>query len=383
MQLAPASSLILGVDIGGTKIHAGASRMAPERLPQLLLTRHIPTPRTPPAPFYDAIAELIRALRAEAELAAGPEAPLVAVAHPGRFLPDGTLARATTPNLGSAPGQFDGVAPARELERRLGWPVIAENDAIAQMRYGLALLLGDPVVRPRLLGETIVYLGPGTGMGGGVAQVSAQGKVIPVTDGHLFDLQVPGVGDGTLTAEELFTGPAIARAVARENAKLPVPILPARGGTLDEILLAKDSQPEHRAAAERLADERGEILAAMIQAIRDGRIVKARLEPKPAGGVRRYVDEADRAWSAADRALVRGARRVILGGFIGCSRGLGARIRAQALAALRARGIDDIEIVQIPSDSADAGLLGIILAAQPRLNQYARAGAEARNRTVS
>ncbi len=367
MQPVAARPLILGVDIGGTKIHAGAARMAPESLPQILLTRNIPTPRTPPAPFYDAIVELLCALRAEAQPAPGPDAPLVAVAHPGRFLPDGTLARATTPNLGSAPDQFDGVAPARELERRLGWPVIAENDAVAQMRYGLALLLRDPAARPLLLGETVVYLGPGTGMGGGVAQVSAQGDVTPVTDGHLFDLQVPGVGDGTLIAEELFTGPAIARSVERENAKLPVPILPARGGTLDEILLAKDPRPEHRAAAERLADEHGGTLAAMICAIRDGRIVKVRLEAQPGGGVRRYVDEADRAWSAADRALVRGARRVILGGFIGCSRGLGARIRAQALAALRARGID-VEIMQIPSDSANAGLLGIVVAAQQKVS---------------
>ena len=357
----------IGVDIGGTKVKAGAVRGEADALDaRLAASAQIDTPRLPPDPFYDQLAALIRGVQSQAEAAGATVCPVVAVAHPGRFLADGTLARGTTPNLGTAPNQFDGIAPARELERRLGVSVVAENDAVAQMRFGLALLVRDPAVRPRLTGQTVVYLGPGTGMGGGVAQVGADGQVTPVTDGHLFDLQVAGIGDGTLTAEELFTGPAIAQAVEEANRTLAVPVLPARAGQLD--LLLQRCQTPFKAGkvsdtirvAEQIADWQGEILAAIIQTVHEGRIRKARLERLPDGRVLRHVDEPDRAWRAADQRLVRGTARYVLGGFVGTSRGLGGRIRQRALERLAARGRSGIEIFQIPRDAADAGLLGAV-----------------------
>ena len=318
-------------------------------------TVEIPTPRADPAAFYDAIARLVSEVRVEAERAGVVVLPLVAVAHPGRFLPDGPLARGTTPNLGaSRPSAFDGIRPAQELSRRLAAEVIAENDAVAQMRFGLHALLRDPAMRPRLLKETVVYLGPGTGMGGGVARIDADGGVTPVTDGHLFDLQLAG----GLTAEEVFTGPAIARAVEAANTHLALPIQPARAGGLDEVLLNPASLPSQRAAAKQVADAHGRILATLIETIHAGTITKVRVECLPGGRMARHVDEPDRAWPAEDRAIVKGSRRFILGGFVGTSRGFGPLVCARALAALRERGLNDVEIFQIPVDSADAGLLG-------------------------
>ena len=354
----PQPVAIIAVDIGGTKTRAGAVEVgalgAPLRAEAGLRALQIPTPRANPGPFYDAIAQLVREVRAQAKQEGVVVLPLIGVAHPGRFLPDGTLARGTTPNLGETPGAFDGIAPARELSRRLAADVVAENDAVAQMRFGLHALLHDAVARARLIHETVVYLGPGTGMGGGVARVAADGGVTPVTDGHFFDLQLPG----GLTAEEAFTGPAIARAVAAANARLSVPIQPARAGGLDQVLCDPGSLPEHRTEAERLADAHGEILATLIETIHAGAITKVRLQTLPDGRILRHVDEPDRAWSAADRAMVRGTRRFILGGFVGTSQGLGPRVRDRALAVLRQRGLSEVEIVQIPVDSADAGLLG-------------------------
>ena len=355
---------VIGVDIGWTKILAGAVDVRPGGFTDhLVAVEHRSTPRLAPPAFYDALADTVRRVQRRLARMGYAVPSVVAVAHPGRFRPDGTLARATTPNLGTAPGQFDGRSPSRELSRRLGMRVIAENDAVAQMRYGLDALLRDPAARPRLLGHTVVYLGPGTGMGGGVARVSRAGRVTPVTDGHFFDLQIPAWGDGRQTAEELFTGPAIARAIARVNARLAAPIRPAKAESLDRLLQRDQtpSDPIHR-AAERIADEQGAILAALIETIRAGHIVKVRLEPLAGGRVRRHVDEPDHAWSAADQALVRGARRFILGGSVGMSRGLGARIRYAALARLAARGLGRIEIVQIPVSSGNAGLLGVVRA---------------------
>jgi predicted NBD/HSP70 family sugar kinase len=359
---------VIGIDVGGTKTRAGAVEILRSRgSDRIIVSEQIATPRAGPSAFYDALAALVRSVGDRARAQGAELLPIVALAQPGRFLPDGRLARGTTPNLGTAPEQFDGIAPARELERRLGGRVIAENDAVAQMRFGLDLLLRDADIRPRLLGETVVYLGPGTGMGGGVATVSRSGEVGVVTDGHLFDVQVAGVGDGTRIAEELFTGPAIARRVAQANRRLSTPIDPPRGGRLDELLAEPGAPADHRAAALEVAGDFGEVLAALIQTLHAGRIVKVRLEPKPDGSMLRHVNEPDRAWSTEDQAVVRGIRRIILGGFIGCSRFLGAEIRHRALEALRAQGLPEVEILQIPSDSADAGLLGIVRAIPHRI----------------
>ena len=355
----PSSLAMIAVDIGGTKITAGAVEVGSAGVTsRVLANRQLATPRVNPSAFYDAIGQLVRDVRLMTEQAGVTVLPLVGVAHPGRFLADGTLARGTTPNLGETSGAFDGVDPARELSRRLSAEVVAENDAVSQMRFGLQALLDDAAVRPRLLNNTGVYLGPGTGMGGGVARVAADGVVTPVTDGHFFDLELPGCGEEALTAEELFTGPAIARAVAAANAQLAVPIQPARAGSLDLILLDPAASSEHRVHAQRLADDIGAILATLIETIHAGSITKVRLEHAPHGRIIRHIDEPDRTWSAADRAIVRGARRFILGGFVGTSRGLGPRVRDRALAILRQRGLGDVEIFQIPVDSADAGLLG-------------------------
>ncbi len=355
---------VIGVDVGGTNIRAGVVEIVSGRLGvHVVASKKIPAPRVPPPAFYDTIAHLIRDVKQQAERAGFLILPVVAIAQPGRFLPPhGTLARGTAPNLGTAPDQFDGLAPAKELERRLFLKVIAENDAVAQMRFGLDALLCDPTTRGPLLGEIVVYLGPGTGMGGGVARVSEAGDVEVLTDGHLFDLQVSAWADGTLTAEELFTGPAIAQRVAEANKQLTPPIHPARAGQLDVIMLHKDSPAPHRVIASQIADLIGDILAAIIATMHAGRIMKVRLETTADGRVLRHLNEPDRAWSAQDQALVRGTKRFILGGFVGCSRGLGTRVRDRALEVLRQRGFHDMQIMPIPVDSDDTGLLGVVRA---------------------
>ena len=358
------ATLLIGLDIGGTKTKAGAVAIGSGALDagRIVAAEQMPTPPEPVGRFYDAMAELVRRVRARLGEADGVLLPLVGVAHPGRFLPDGTLARGTTPNLGQVPHQFDGVSPSQELAARLVMRVFAENDAVAQMRFGLDALLRDPRIHPRLVGQTVVYLGPGTVMGGGVARVSADGVVQPVTDGHFFDLQVPGWGDGTLTAEELFTGSAVARRIAQANVTLPEPILPARGERLTELLADPRAPESQRELARTIADEEGDILARLIETIHAGTIVKVRLERAPDGAVIRHVDEPDRVWSHEDRDVVRGATRFMLGGSVGIDPVRGGHIRRRALELLRKRGYGAIDIFQIPVASADAGLLGSVLA---------------------
>ena len=363
LRLMPQVPTVIGVDIGGTKIKAGAVRVEPGEVgTTVVASQEITTPRAEPAAFYDAVARLVEQVRASAEGGGFAVLPLVAVAHPGRFLHEGLLARGTTPNLGTAPGQFDGRIPAQELTRRLSMPVFAENDAVAQMRFGIDALLHDAAVRSHLLGQTVVYLGPGTGMGGGVARIDCAGQVTVMTDGHLFDLRLPGVGDGTLTAEEVFTGPAIAEEVTRRNRRLSGPIEPPTAPRIDEILRSPEPQAsaEQQTEAAQLADAYGDLLALLIATVHSGRIVKVRLETASDGARLRHIDEPDRAWSAADRAAVGGARVFLLGGSVGCSSGLGRRMQHRALETLRQRGLGRLMIVQVPAASADAGWLGAV-----------------------
>jgi hypothetical protein len=199
-------------------------------------------------------------------------------------------------------------------------------------------------------------------MGGGVALISAQGDVTPVTDGHFFDLEVPGYGDDRLTAEELFTGPAIARLVREANRRLENPIEPAVPEQLSRILSDPKAPAQHRQAAQRLVEQTGEILAALIETIHAGRITKIRVEASADGPIMRHVDEPDRRWSAQDCDLVRGATRYILGGSVGADPALGGALCWRALEVLRRRALPEIRIMQSPVASADAGLLGAVLA---------------------
>ncbi len=354
---------VIAVDIGGTTIKAAAVPVEPPGQARggiLFGEARIPTPRTAPPSFYATVAALIERVWAGAQRRCAV-LPLVAVAHPGRFLPDGTLAPGTTPNLGPSPNVFDGLDPAQEVRRRLrrSVDVYAENDAIAQMRFGLVALLRDPAIRPRLLGETLVYLGPGTGMGGGVARIGRDGGTTLVTDGHFFDLQVPGYEDGHWTAEELFTGPAIARLIEQTNRRLASPIRPAKAERLAALLARSTDRSERATRARRIADRKGDILALLIETIHRGRITKVRLERAAGGRLIRHVDEADRAWSARDKAAVRGARRFLLGGSVGANPLLGKYLLTGALRRLRARGLRDIAIFQLPVASRHAGILGI------------------------
>lgn len=354
---------LIGVDVGGTKILVGAVEARPDGVTNhLIMSEHVATPHVAPTAFYDGVATLVRQMDRKVQQRGWRVLPLVTVAHPGRFAPGGTLARGTTPNLGTAPGQFDSLRPAEELQHRLGVVVVAENDAIAQMRYGLRCVLRDARIRPCLLDHTVIYLGPGTGMGGGVARVNAEGVVTPITDGHLFDVQVSGYRDGTLTAEELFTGQAMARRLTEVNRHLRSPILPATARQLSQILATTDPACAQWHVACQVADEHGDILASLIETIHAGRITKVRLEPTPDGGMRRHLNEPDRAWPPTDHAAVRGARRFLLGGSIGADPALGGRIRARALDLLTSRGLVDVKIIQLPMASPDAGLLGVVTA---------------------
>ncbi|MSR88384.1 MAG: ROK family protein [Candidatus Margulisbacteria bacterium] len=86
-----------------------------------------------------------------------------------------------------------------------GFSLFLINDALAQFAGGL-LQLG----LNRFKNNKVVYLGPGTGLGGGVAWVSPTGIIEFHTDGHFFDVLVPDEKSaGWVMAEDVLSGRGI------------------------------------------------------------------------------------------------------------------------------------------------------------------------------
>lgn len=125
-----------GVDIGGTKIEV----VITDRSFQPVATRRRPTPRGGPAAVIDAVVELI----SEATHDAGHAGVAAAgVGAPGTVDREhGIVAR--SPNL---PGWSDPVSVGPELARRLGAPVVVDNDVrsavVGEYRLGNARAFRD------------------------------------------------------------------------------------------------------------------------------------------------------------------------------------------------------------------------------------------------
>lgn len=148
LEIHKTGGLIIGVDLGGTKIAAGLVDLTAE-------IRHricVPTPTNP-----DEI--LRRVLEVIAELAASPLAKEhgvrgVGIASPGLVSDDGVVVKAGNLNWSNV--------PLRErVTAAFGLPTVIENDtnaaALAEMYYGAAIGA-----------ENLVYISVGTGVGAGI-----------------------------------------------------------------------------------------------------------------------------------------------------------------------------------------------------------------------
>lgn len=129
---------------------------------------------------------------------------VIGMAVPGKLLgPRYDVAPGTGVQLGDLEGLslldvFLPVVPS-------GFSLFLINDALAQFAGGVVQLGLD-----RFKNKKVVYLGPGTGLGGGVAWVSPTGTIAFHTDGHFFDLIVPDEKSGGLVmAEDVLSGRGI------------------------------------------------------------------------------------------------------------------------------------------------------------------------------
>lgn len=310
---------------------------------------------------YEGVAELVMKVKDKDGVKV---LPLVCLGTPGRLV-DGVIQTGSAQNLGekslgdyASKHEFDGVNPAEELrkkllERGVEMKVFAGNDALAQMGAALNILLQDESIGIKIKGKVVGYVGPGTGLGGGFAKVDERGDIEFITDGHIYDLMIPGfeekseftfrIDGGKVTAalpekklkaEDLLSGRAvrqIACAIDRAAVKaglMPVflPFVPGLENAPPETWgkLLDHNNSEHpigdmakhitqnvlessshaasgaRPIAEKIAEFEGLILGKLIEVIHKGGITK--------------FDEQTAQWSIEDKEAVKGTTDFIIGG---------------------------------------------------------------------
>ncbi len=103
-----------------------------------------------------------------------------AIASPGNINNEGVIAPNSARNLSTNPSAWDSFNWIHWLSERVTQYVVI-NDAMAQLLGCL-----PPTPFPN---ETIGYIGPGTGLGGGFVQLE-NATLRPISDGHIFDIML-------------------------------------------------------------------------------------------------------------------------------------------------------------------------------------------------
>lgn len=149
--------MLIGVDVGGTNLRVGVVDGI-----TLVEERRIPADfsgicrQKAPEQAIDAVLSILSGALADA-LQTHPTVTAIGIGFPG-FIDPGSGVVTQSPNL---PGLRD-VDLTRPLQARFEKPVILENDALAAA-YGEYMLSGSS-------GGGLIYLGLGTGVGGGLIQ---------------------------------------------------------------------------------------------------------------------------------------------------------------------------------------------------------------------
>ena len=385
------------VDVGGTKeliLIVGVDRdgsLLRDRI--YAKSDEIKTPFGTVKHFYDETANAIR----EIQKTAGNNVkllPIVCVGSPGRLV-KGVIQPGSAANLGNMPHEFDGVMPAKEIEKRLNAKVYVDNDAIAQMCAGLHTLFERPDLKNALSGRKVCYVGPGTGTGGGFCTVRKDITIDICTDGHIYDMMIPGY-------EGKFRFPFICD-TGRYEAELPYErtkledLLSGRAVrqiacAIDRRLLNAGAQPLFLPALPRFKAMMGEEMFALIDHDNKESPINARflretfLHPKAMNAV---IDRArpiaqsifefeglmlsklmeciytgninkfsrDAQWNKSDKEKVKGTRDYIIGGSVG-TRGVGGRLIQETARRFIADRFPDVVFRIYPLDPEETGNAG-------------------------
>lgn len=192
VDLAPGiAGPLVGIDIGGTKVHAAA------------WTRAGLTELTAPTDPAGGLAAIDQVASVVTQLTGGQPPAAVAIGAPGIPQHDGTLAHA--PNV---PG-WDRIDIPAALGRRVGAPVRMEND-VALAAWGEHLWGGE---------RDLSFVAVGTGIGVGIVQGGGLLRGSEGGAGEVFDLPLvtPSAAPGAHILEDVASGPGLEREYAARS----------------------------------------------------------------------------------------------------------------------------------------------------------------------
>jgi predicted NBD/HSP70 family sugar kinase len=241
-EFVAAAGLVFGVDVGGTKVHAALADMTGTLLAEVLE----PTNERGGIDLVNQIAALYRTLLTRA----APEVPILQVATiglPGAIHPR-TGEITMLPNIA---GMF-GIDFRRELESRLGFKVVLENDvnlaAFGEHRLGHGRGI-----------DSLVFVALGTGIGMGIVN---EGRLVRGARGGAGEISTLPIGTDPFDPRTFASG-ALESAISSEAIRNRYGILAGEPG-----LSVRDIFAEPREAnAFAVIDEIARILAVAIAAV--------------------------------------------------------------------------------------------------------------------
>jgi len=320
-------SVFIAVDIGGTSLHCGLIPFSQTKSTSFEIIKQF---NQPSEKGCNAIASQFGTLVDHAETYARDNQldvlPLIGVGTPGKLMGpfNSVISKGSATNLEQTPGEFDDIDMADLLKTYIweGYSLIINNDAIAQMAGAVQLL--HPTT-PKLLGEKVAYIGPGTGLGGGFGQVLESGAMTIHTDGHIYDISLDTPDGGKVKAEDVLSGRAF-EAIT--------------GLTAIEVNNSSTLLEKYRPVIEQM----GRYLGQLIERLVTGNAAK--IDP-------------ENNWPSEEVAWIQDIHIFLLGGSIGTIGDMALIIQNTAIDELEENDITDITFIPIP-DTKKAALIGTV-----------------------
>jgi hypothetical protein len=311
----------IAVDVGGTKIAYGAFCG-----PDLLFVRSIPFFKGKEA-VYTAFDTIMQAALGQlAKLGHGYE-PVLYISTAGKLIGENgsVVDPGSAKNLGLFPEEFDYFDWDNDIKARLpkSWTIKVFNDALCQCRGGLYFLSQQRRYASVFNSAKIAYIGPGTGLGGALADCDKEGIPLFYSDGHIFDICLESG-----MAEDEISGRAFFNKTGHS----------CREWTPKDI---------------HIIEKMGESLAELMANLHKGTVTKK---------------DGINQWSKPILNRVLGTSIFLIGGSLGTRRGVSSILLASCKRHLATffKGKHPIRWIRIPSPNK-AALLGSILLAEKEL----------------
>ncbi|MFA5880227.1 MAG: hypothetical protein WC860_08700 [Candidatus Margulisiibacteriota bacterium] len=319
---------ILSLDIGGTKI---SYALIPINAQGNMLNKFVfsnkKTTHKGKENLIKIVLNIINEALQKAEKQGYSLLPVITAGSPGRYIGQNheIIAKGSAANLANFLGEFDNCNLGAMFQEHLPqWcTIIVKNDAIAQFSAGLTTMLENPTFKQLFSKQKVAYIGPGTGLGGGFAEVDEHGYITFFTDGHIYDCLIPNQNGQFAGAEDLFSGRAFEELTKRSAKEV-------------------NSDPELIRLFTHEIELMGTYLAELIEAIYIGSIKKKNPEDD---------------WPKEDINGVKKIKYYLIGGSLGTIGRMGEIIRQTAQKELEKRHLFDIKIFPI-EEAQDAALFG-------------------------